>query len=98
MGRRLLRDNIMKPLQSKEDIQKRLDLIEEFLSNPILLDKIDKKLKMIADLDNILTRLALNRALPRDLINLKRSLQSVLEIFEMVKEDGRERMKELWSI
>ncbi len=98
MGRRLLRENIMKPLQNKEDIEKRLDLIEEFLGNPILLDKVRKKLKMISDLDNILTRLALNRALPRDLINLKKSLQAVLEIFKMIKDGGSEKMKILLNI
>lgn len=71
MGKRLLRENIIRPLQSKEDIESRLNLVEEFLANPILLDKIDKRLKMVSDLDNILTRLAMNRALPRDLVNLK---------------------------
>ncbi len=98
MGKRLLRENIIRPLQSKEDIESRLNLVEEFLANPILLDKIDKRLKMVSDLDNILTRLAMNRALPRDLVNLKKSLQSVLEIFEIIREDGNKKIMGLLGI
>jgi len=51
-----------------------------------LLDKVTFKLKKVADLDNILTRLALGRANPRDLIALKTSMQVILDIYEMIKE------------
>ena len=98
MGKRLLRENIIRPLQSKKDIENRLSLVEEFLANPILLDKIDKRLKMVSDLDNILTRLAMNRALPRDLVHLKRSLQSVLDIFEIIRENGNKKIMGLLNL
>jgi DNA mismatch repair ATPase MutS len=54
-----LRESIVKPLQDIEEIKKRHNIIEEFLKDPVLLDKVVIKLKNVADLDNILTRLAL---------------------------------------
>jgi len=54
-----LREQIVKPLQNISEIEKRHNIIEEFLKNPILLDKITDKLKIVSDLDNILTRLSL---------------------------------------
>jgi DNA mismatch repair protein MutS len=98
MWKRLLRENIIKPLQNKKDIENGLDLIEEFLSNPILLDKVNNKLKLVSDLDNILTRLALNRALPRDLLNLKKSLQSIIEIFTIIKQNWNKKIIKLLKI
>ena len=98
MWRRFLRDSIVKPLQDIDEIKKRQDIIEEFLKNPILLDKVTNKLKMVADLDNILTRLALWRANPRDLVSLKNSLKIVLEVFELIKQEWNERLIRLLNI
>ena len=98
MWRRFLRESIVKPLQNIEEIDKRQNIIEEFFKNPILLDKVTFKLKKVADLDNILTRLALGRANPRDLIALKTSMQVILDIYEMIKESWNERLVELLSI
>jgi DNA mismatch repair ATPase MutS len=52
----------LKPLQKKEEIETRLDMIDEFLKNPVLLDKVQNHLKYVSDLDSILNRLALNRS------------------------------------
>jgi len=61
-------------------------MIEEFVNSPVLLDKVQSHLKYVSDVDTILNRLALNRALPRDLLNLKRSLQSIVSVLEVIKE------------
>ena len=83
---RFLREQIIKPLQDIEEIEKRQDMIEEFVNSPVLLDKVQSHLKYVSDIDTILNRLALNRALPRDLLNLKRSLQSIVSVLEVIKE------------
>jgi DNA mismatch repair protein MutS len=97
-GTRFLREQIIKPLQDIEEIKKRQDMIEEFLENPILLDKVQNNLKYVSDVDTILNRLALNRALPRDLLNLKRSLQSIVSVFEIIKEIGSKKLIKILEI
>lgn len=98
MWKRYLREQIVKPLQNISEIEKRHNIIEEFLKNPILLDKITDKLKIVSDLDNILTRLSLWRANPRDLISLKNSLKVILESYEIIKNNWNERLVDLLDI
>ena len=98
MWKRFLRDAIVSPLQNIEKINKRLDIIEQFLENPILLDKVTTKLKQVADIDNILTRLALGRANPRDLLNLKNSLIVILEVFDLIKKQGSNKLINLLEL
>ncbi len=95
MWTRFLRDSILKPLQNKKEIDARLEMIDEFLKLPVLLDKVQNHLKYVSDIDTILNRLALNRSWPRDLVNLKKSLQEVLDVFELIEKEGSEKLKKL---
>jgi len=98
MWKRFLKNSIIRPLQDIEEIKKRQDIIEEFLKYPVLLNKVTQELKHVSDLDNILTRLSLWRANPRDLISLKRSLETILKIFEIIKEEWSEKIIKLFEI
>ncbi len=95
MWKRFLAREIVNPLNDLDQIKNRQDFIEEFLSNPMLLDKVQDRLKWVSDLDNILTRLALWRALPRDLLNLKRSLSSIVEVFDLIEELGSSKLNKI---
>ena len=97
-GTRFLREQIIKPLQDIKEIEKRQDMIEEFVNSPVLLDKVQWHLKYVSDVDTILNRLALNRALPRDLLNLKRSLQSIVSVLEIIKESGSEKLNKILEL
>ncbi len=92
-GARYLKEQILKPLQNIDEINQRLDFIEEFSKNTILLDKVREKLKNISDINSILNRLALNRALPRDLLNLKKSLIAIVEIYELIQKEWSTKLK-----
>lgn len=90
-----LREQILKPLNNIDEINKRLDFIQEFKNDKILLDKIRKKFEYVSNINWILNRLALNRANPRDLINLKKSLESILEVYEIINSQWSEKLKEI---
>jgi len=92
---RLLRNEILKPLINKEEIEKRQDFIEEFVKNKILLDEVQNELKLVSDIDTILNRLALNRAMPRDLLNLKKSLISIVNVMDIIKNKWSDKLKEI---
>lgn len=95
---RLLRQNILNPLKDEKWIETRYDIIEEFLANPILLSKVEDKLKWVSDIDAILNRVVLERVNPRELLNLKRSLVSILEAFDLIKSDWSEKLKKLLNL
>jgi len=95
MGASFLKEQIIKPLNNLDEINNRLDFIEEFKNNKILLDKARKELSWVSNINSILNRLALNRANPRDLLNLKSSLQSILNVFELIEKEGSDKLKEI---
>ncbi len=92
---RFLREQIIKPLQNIDEIKLRHNFIQEFYDNKILLDEVRQNLVYVADIDSILNRIALNRTNPRDLINLKKSLQSVLEVIKIINEKGSQKLKNI---
>jgi DNA mismatch repair ATPase MutS len=59
---------------------------------------VREQLTYVADIDSILNRIALNRTNPRDLLNLKRSLQSVLEVFKLIDTKGTKKLKDIIKI
>ena len=94
-GSHFLYNSILKPLNNINEIKKRQDFIEEFLKNKPLLDKVREELWSVSNINNILNRIALNRTSPRDLLNLKKSLISMLKIFEHIKNSENKTLKKL---
>lgn len=90
-----LRDQITKPLQNKKEIISRQDFIEEFIKNRSILDNIRLELQSLSNVHSILNRLALWRATPKDLLVLKRSLESIENIFKIIKQSENTILKKL---
>ena len=88
MWKRKLKQNILKPLKDIKKIENRQEFIKEFIKDKILLSLVWEKLKNICDIDAILNRLALERITPKDLLNLKKSLQSIVDILEIINNSG----------
>ena len=78
MGARLLRRWLQKPLVNKKDIYDRLDAVEELTKDSILRDEINEMLSGIKDVERIESRIAMGKATPKDLINLRESLKKAL--------------------
>jgi len=98
MWKRLLRQNLLFPLRDKFQIEQRLDFVEEFYKNRVLLINIREKLSLISDIDAILNRLSIKRVTPRDLLSLKKSLQSLVDIIEYLQINWTEKIKNLINI
>jgi DNA mismatch repair protein MutS len=77
MGGRLLRQRINQPLLDLERLNARLDLVECFVQRSLLRAEVRRLLKGIPDLERLVGRLVQNRAGPRDLVGIRRSLEAV---------------------
>ncbi|MBO5167054.1 MAG: DNA mismatch repair protein MutS [Lachnospiraceae bacterium] len=88
MGGRTLRSMIEQPLIEKDEIEKRLDALEELSQDTVSRDEIREYLNPIYDLERLLSRVSYKTANPRDLIAFRNSLQmmphikTVLNIFK----------------
>lgn len=74
MGGRLLRSYIEQPLIGREEIEKRLDAVEELTEDSVTRDEIREYLNPIYDLERLLGRVSYKTANPRDLIAFRNSL------------------------
>lgn len=75
MGGRLLRNYIEQPLIDKEEMEKRLDAIQELNQDSIFRDEIREYLNPVYDLERLLSKVTYKTANPRDLIAFRNSLQ-----------------------
>lgn len=86
MGKRYLQEQILHPLQDRQEIQRRQNFIQAFKADTILLERVRKQLWVICDLEALLARLSLQRITPRDMIQLKKALLSVKEVQKLLQE------------
>jgi len=74
MGARMLRSYVEQPLIEKEEIEKRLDAIEELNADALSRDEIREYLNPIYDLERLLCKVTYKTANPRDMIAFRSSL------------------------
>ncbi len=75
MGARLLRKWIQEPLVHENDINKRLDAVEEFKDDVLIREELKEFLNTIYDFERLLSKIAYKTANGRDILNLKKSFQ-----------------------
>ncbi|WP_280998770.1 DNA mismatch repair protein MutS [Marinitoga aeolica] len=98
MGARTLQQWISKPLIKKEDIEKRLELVEIFRNDPLIMEELKEYLSSIRDIERISSRISLLRATPRDLTALKNTLDVLPYINELLNILGLDLLNELHEL
>ncbi|MGL4969107.1 MAG: DNA mismatch repair protein MutS, partial [Fusobacteriaceae bacterium] len=84
MGSRNLKKIIKNPLRNIEEIEKRQNHVEFFIRNPLLREEILEKLKNVYDIERILGKLIMGTENGKDLVALKKSLFTALEIYHIL--------------
>lgn len=84
MGARLLRKWLSLPLKEKALIDERLNMVDLLVNDIELADVLVNHLRQIGDLERLVSKVAVRRINPRELLQLKRSLQHVLPIKELL--------------
>lgn len=77
MGARLLKRWLVFPLKDVKPINERLDVVEYFFREPDFKDFIEEQLHRIGDLERIVSKAAVGRISPRELVQLKVALQAI---------------------
>lgn len=77
MGSRLLRRWIVFPLKNEKSIDERLEVVEYFFREPEFRNFIQDKLHEIGDLERIISKAAVGRISPREVVQLKIALQAI---------------------
>lgn len=90
MGARLLRKWLVLPLKEKSMIQERLNTVEFFTKHDELSEEISTLLKPIGDLERLISKVAARRISPREMVQLKRALNQVNPIKNLLINSGEQ--------
>lgn len=93
MGARLLKKWINAPLRKKEQIEKRLESVEDLYNNKGLRNNLQNEFKEIGDLERLISKVCTNRANPRELVYLKNSLRKVPLVKQLLDQSNSNVLK-----
>ena len=80
MGGRLLRRWLVFPLKDERPIDERLDIVEYYYREPDFRRCVDEQLHRVGDLERIISKVAVGRVSPREVVQLKVALQAIQPI------------------
>jgi len=79
-GRRLFKQQLLRPLLDRDQIEKRLDAVQEFIESKSIRSDLRDLLRSLGDIERLTARLATGRGSPRDVGGLRHALYKVPEI------------------
>ncbi len=77
MGARMLKRWIVFPLKDIRPINERLDVVEYFFKEPEIKEEIDQQLSLIGDMERLISKVAVGRISPREVVQLKVALSAI---------------------
>jgi len=95
MGGRLLKRWTLLPLIDKKQIDQRLDVVEHLHGSEALLEKLRFHLSQLCDLERVISKVAVARVNPKELITLKNTLLQTREIQKTLADNSQETLQKL---
>ncbi|MGN0036384.1 MAG: DNA mismatch repair protein MutS [Bacteroidaceae bacterium] len=93
MGARLMRRWMVFPLKDVKPINDRLDVVEYFFRHPDFRELTGEQLRRMGDLERILSKVAVGRVSPREVVQLKVALQAMRPIKEACEQADNESLR-----
>ena len=95
MGSRLMRRWILMPLKEVEPIEERLHVVDTLIRDADIREKLAQNIKIIGDLERLITKAAVGRINPREMQQLRRSLLAVEEVRLICNANDSDALKQL---
>jgi DNA mismatch repair protein MutS len=92
MGSRLLKRWIALPLKDIAPINERLDCVEFFLKNVAFREEAGENLKMVGDLERLVSKVAVLRITPRDVVQIKNALNAIRPLKDLSENSGEKAL------
>ncbi len=95
MGGRLLRRWVVFPLKDERPINERLDIVDYFFREPEFRHCVDEQLHRMGDLERIISKVAVGRVTPREVVQLKTALQALQPVKATCQEAQNEALRRI---
>jgi DNA mismatch repair protein MutS len=83
MGGRLLKRWLSLPLKDIQPVNERLDVVDYFIKNSQVREDLSALIRQIGDLERLLSKIAVNRINPREVVHLKKALEAIEPLKEL---------------
>src|SRR5690606_13084856 len=93
MGARLLKRWMVMPLKDLKSIEERLNVVDYFFNNRDLRDELIKEIKQVGDVERLISKIGLQKANPREVIQLKRALHAIERVKELINIEVSEPLR-----
>ncbi len=88
MGGRLLKRWISLPLKDIQPINDRLDIVQYIVDNPVFMHEVSELIRQVGDLERLISKVAVNRINPREVVQLKRALKTIDPLKNLCNNSG----------
>ena len=95
MGSRLLKRWLALPLKDLAPIRERHEVVQYLVEQPEIAEKLQQQLKMISDLERLVSKIATGKISPKELLTLTDSLDALIPIKTMANESTQKSVKKL---
>ena len=95
MGGRLLRRWVAFPLKDERAIAERLDVVDSFFRDPDLRELLDESFRQMGDLERIISKVAVGRVSPREVVQLKTALMALAPVKEACEQSENEHIRRI---
>ena len=95
MGARLLKKWVLLPLKSLNAITARLDMVDYFVQHQELGDEIGQLIQQIGDLERLISRVPLGKIMPREVVQLRKALSTVIPTKDLLNSTTNDYLKKL---
>lgn len=95
MGARLLKRWIILPLKDPKRIQERLDLVEFFIRETDLRNKLSQHIRQCGDVERLVSKIPLKKINPREIIQLAKGLQHIEEVKKICEQEENDYLLRL---
>ncbi len=92
MGGRLLKRWLALPLKDESLIKSRHDVVKYIIDHPKFYDLISTQIKAISDIERLISKVATLKISPREIANLKTSLEAIIPIKEAIAKSGAQAL------
>ncbi len=93
MGGRLLKRWLALPLKNSQQIKQRHEVVNYLLKEADELEKIQHHIKQISDIERLISKVATGKISPREVIQLKNSLEAIVPIKQITSNSSNEALK-----
>ncbi len=95
MGSRMMRRWIVLPLKERKPIEERLDIVEYFMLQNEQAEQFAKQFKLTGDLERLISKVAVSRITPREVVQFKRALYAAEEIKLLCEKTGHAALRKI---